>query len=122
MSFNVLVGTGIQGPKGEQGPIGPIGPVGPAGPQGPVGPAGPPTAIAVEYRTLTAEEIDAKKIIIAGNIVSNSDILFDIYGGSITWQHIDYTHSGNEISWENLSLDGLLSVGDQVRIVYTVVG
>ena len=117
MSFNVLIGTGIQGPRGERGQIGPQGDIGPIGPAGQIGPA---LILKVEYRVLTETEIFEKRMTLQFERYEDSDLTLDLDGGSIGWLGDDFRVTENEILWDELGLDGLISVGDRVRISYAI--
>lgn len=73
----------------------------------------------VDYYTLDAGEVTAKEIELSGSPTQPTRVLLDIAdgGGSRTYL-LDYTVSGNVLSWNGLRLDGLLEEGDELRVVW----
>lgn len=73
----------------------------------------------VEYRTITSLENTAKAIVLSALPTSPTKVVLDIIGGSSPqWYSVDYTVSGSTLSWATLGLDGILSTGDTLRIIY----
>jgi hypothetical protein len=72
----------------------------------------------VEYRTLTNAEIAAKSLTLAHSPVAPTEICVDVAGGTIGFYGDDFNASGSTISWTGLGFDGLLAVGDKLRISY----
>lgn len=81
-------------------------------------PPAPTGAWSVEYRTLTAGEITAKSLTLAGSPASPSGTLLDLIGSCAQIYSVDFTVSGSTLSWSGLGLDGVLGAGDVLRIVY----
>jgi len=71
-----------------------------------------------EYRTLSAGEIAAKQLTLAQTPIVSSEILVDTATGTINVFSVDFTVSGNVVSWTGLGFDGLLTAGDVLRIHY----
>lgn len=69
-----------------------------------------------EFRTLTAPEAAAKEITLA--TTPTSLVTLDIVGGCVQYLGLDYTVTGDVLSWDGLGLDGLLSAGDMLVISY----
>jgi len=72
----------------------------------------------VTYRELSAAEETAKEIILSAAPATPSHVLVDIVGGSTVAFGTDFTISGNVLSWDGLTLDGLLAEGDILRIQF----
>lgn len=72
----------------------------------------------VEYRTITALEAAAKAITLAYTPLTPTYVLLDLIGGGPTFYGDDFTVSSATLSWNGLSLDGLISTGDKLRITY----
>lgn len=72
----------------------------------------------VEFRTLSAGEITAKQLTLGFTPSSPSEVMLDLIGGGAQFYGDDYTVSGSVLSWSSLSLDGLLTAGDKIRISY----
>ncbi len=77
-----------------------------------------PTGILkTEFRTLTAPEAAAEKIVLLNSPLSGPDILVDVIGGTAQEYSVDYTVVGNEVRWNGLGLTGL-AAGDKLRVFY----
>lgn len=72
----------------------------------------------VETRTITSGESTAKALTLVGTPVTPSQVILDISGAPSQIYSFDYTVSGSTLSWSGLGLDGLLTTGDNVRILY----
>lgn len=74
----------------------------------------------VDYFVISSAEELAKQIQLSGTPTQPTKTLLDIYGGGGTRIYsIDYTVTNDILSWSGLRLDGLLSVGDEVRVVWS---
>jgi len=74
--------------------------------------------ISVETRVLTTQEITDKKLTLNTTPLTPSNILLTPEGGIPQRYGIDFTVSGNELSWNGLGLDGFLASGEYITIVY----
>lgn len=72
----------------------------------------------VEYFTLTEEEIDQKYISLAKTPNNPIKVLLTVYGALASFYGLDFTVSGNVLTWNELGLDGLLNSGDILQVVY----
>jgi hypothetical protein len=72
----------------------------------------------VEYRTLNATEITNKELILQQTPVLPTEVMLDVTGGGGQFYGDSFTVSSDVLSWDSLALDGLLSVGDKLRINY----
>lgn len=73
----------------------------------------------VEYRTLTAQEELDKQLTLSTTPSEPERTLLDILdGGGPANYGNQFQVSGDVLTWAGGDLDGLLSEGDQVRIVY----
>ena len=73
-----------------------------------------------EVVTLTNDHITNKRIILSVAPVSVNLTEFLPDGGILQRFGIDYTISGNILSWDALGLDGFLIEGDRITINYFV--
>jgi len=74
----------------------------------------------VDYFTISPGEEIAKQIQLSGTPTDPSKTLVDIYGGGgVQIYSIDYTVSGDILSWSGLRLDGVISSGDEIRVVWS---
>lgn len=74
----------------------------------------------VEYRTLTLGEATAEQLTLSFTPGVPAYVAMDIRGGAgAPFFGVDFTVTGNVLSWSGLGLSGLLATGDQVRILYT---
>ena len=78
----------------------------------------PPGTRNVEYLTLTAPQIAAKQVTLGNTPATSAKTILDLIGGSSQHYGIDFTVSINVLSWNGLGLDGLLTVGDVLRVIY----
>jgi hypothetical protein len=72
----------------------------------------------LEYRELTALEISNKSLTLLNTPLAASLVAVDAIGGGAQDYGIDFTVTGNILSWNGLALDGLLEAGDKLRIKY----
>lgn len=77
-------------------------------------------SVEVEYRTLTAGEVTAGSLSLVDTPATPGDVVFGVEGGGVQVQPTDFVVSGTTLSWSGLSLDGILTAGDRVYILYTV--
>jgi hypothetical protein len=75
----------------------------------------------VENRTVTAGEITAKQLTLAATPVDASEVLLDVRSGPGQINGIDYAVSGAVVNWNGYALDGVLTAGDVLRIIYYTV-
>lgn len=83
----------------------------------------PSTAVAtgveyVEYPTLTGTDITNKNISLSATPLDPAKVKLDVISGSSQQYSVDYTVSGSTLDWDGLGLDGSLTNGDVLRIVY----
>jgi hypothetical protein len=71
----------------------------------------------IEYRSLTALEITNKALTLEQTPL-NDEIAIDPYGGVAFFPILDFSISGDQVSWDGLGLDGLLEENDLLRLVY----
>jgi hypothetical protein len=72
----------------------------------------------VEYYTLTAPQAAAEQITLGGTPDTASKVILDVIGGTSQEFGVDYTVSGDVLSWSGLGLDGVLVDGDKLRVIY----
>lgn len=77
-------------------------------------------AAKVEYRTISAPEAAAKQLTLAAAPVDVTEVQLGIAGGGTQIVNDDFLVTGSTLSWNGLGLDGILSAGDKVCIVYAV--
>jgi len=72
----------------------------------------------LEYRTLSSGEAAAKQLTLA-NVPSNSAmVIMDVIDGGPQQYSVDYSVTVDVVSWSGLGLDGILSTGDVLRLLY----
>jgi hypothetical protein len=77
----------------------------------------------IEYITATEDQVLNKRIVLQFHPSVPENVKIDVkYAGGPLFLNEDFIVSGNLISWENLELQNLLSVGDKLRIIYTHTG
>ena len=74
----------------------------------------------VDYHQITAPELAAKQFNLSGIPANPALALADVIGGGPQEYLVDYTIVGNVFSWNGLALDGVLIVGDRIRIAFSV--
>lgn len=73
----------------------------------------------VNYFTITAEQEESKSIELSGIPVYPTKTLLDISnGGGAQTYDIDFTVEDNILSWDSKRLDGILSEGDEIRVIW----
>lgn len=80
---------------------------------------GPGAVAKGEVFTLTQTEISRKYISLSEIIIDNQSVMVFIEGAGILAEvGVDYSVSGQDIFWTSYALEGILSVGDKLRIIY----
>ncbi len=73
----------------------------------------------VDYYVLSSDEVAAKEVTLSGTPTHPTRTLLDITdGGGSRIYSLDFTVSGDILSWDSLRLDGILEEGDELRIVW----
>lgn len=73
----------------------------------------------VEYITLTNTHINNRQVTLMHTPRTNTEVAMDIIGGGPQEYSQDYTVSGTSLSWSGKALDGTLSVGERIRVIYS---
>ena len=73
----------------------------------------------VEYVTLNATQITNAQITLANMPIDTTKVTLDIISGSAQIYSVDYTVTGNVLSWSGKPPEAILEVGDSCRITYT---
>ena len=77
------------------------------------------TTTLFELFTLDATDISNKYVTLAGPIVDNQSIrVFVDNAGIKAEQGVDYSVSGLQIFWTGYAFDGLIEIGDKLKIFY----
>lgn len=76
------------------------------------------SAPVVEYREVSAGEIDDKQMTLAQTPGNSTVVMVDLIGGSAQRLSVDYSVAGATLGWSGLGLDGLLEAGDVLRVHY----
>ena len=84
-------------------------------PNSPIIPTGTNVVI---YDTISAGEEISKSFTLVSTPAQPTMVLFDIIGGTSQHYGVDFTISGNTLSWSGLDLDGVLTENDVVRLQY----
>lgn len=72
----------------------------------------------VEYVLITATNIINKSVTLLKTPFVTGKVVANIVKGPTLDFGIDYTVTGNVLSWSGLGLDGKISAGDKIRIKY----
>lgn len=72
----------------------------------------------VEQITLSAQQIINKQVILAHTPTNPQSVEMTVIGGVDQEYGTDFVVSGTTLSWSSLSLDGILSAGDILKINY----
>jgi hypothetical protein len=72
----------------------------------------------VEQFELDLVDILNKEITLLDTPMTPQFVLLQVDGGAPAFYSLDFTVSGNVLSWNGLRLDGLLEVGDRVQVIY----
>lgn len=72
----------------------------------------------VEYRTVTAGENTAKQLTLAQTPLVPNQVVLDIIQGTAQEFSVDYSVSGNILTWNGYDLDGIVVAGTRFRIRY----
>lgn len=73
----------------------------------------------VEYITLTASQVGSKSVTLMHTPRTSSEVILDIIGGGPQEYSQDYTITGTSLSWAGKALDGTLTVGERIRVIYS---
>lgn len=73
----------------------------------------------VEYYTLDLAAVTAKSVTLANAPLTANQVMLDVISGGPQVYSEDFTISGSLLSWSGLALDGILSVGDKLRVSYS---
>ncbi len=74
--------------------------------------------VKVEYRTITGPEDSAKQLTLAATPNNPLNVLLFVIGGFAQENGVDYSVSGNILDWNGLGLDGDLTAGDSIMLLY----
>lgn len=73
----------------------------------------------VEQFQIDVEELTAKEVILSGNPTQPTRTLLAVDGaGGIAFYGLDFTVTGNTLSWDGTRLDGLLELNDLIQVIY----
>lgn len=72
----------------------------------------------VEQHLLDAGDIAAKSVTLTAAPKIANYVLLQVDGGAPAFYGLDFTVSGNTLSWNSLRLDGLLAVSDRIQVIY----
>lgn len=73
---------------------------------------------AVEYYELDLTDELNKFVTLSNTPSQPSKVILDVIGGTSQEFSVDFTVSGDQLSWNGLGLDGFLVSGDKLRIYY----
>lgn len=71
-----------------------------------------------EQHLIDLTQLFDKEIVLSSTPVYPERTLLFIDGAGATFYGVDFTVTGNVLSWETLRLDGLLGLDDRVQIIY----
>lgn len=72
----------------------------------------------VEYIELSLAQETAKEVVLGATPALASGVVLDLIGGTPQKLGVDYNVTGNILTWSGYALDGVLSVGDNLRVIY----
>lgn len=72
----------------------------------------------VEYHTITLAELTAKQFTMTEAPTDASNTLVDILQGSSQQYSVDFNIAGDILNWNGLGMDGIVNVGDVIRLAY----
>ena len=72
----------------------------------------------VELRTISSGEAAAKQLTLGATPATPNYTVLEISGAPSQFYGVDFAVSGAILSWSGLGLDGILSSGDQLTIIY----
>lgn len=72
----------------------------------------------VETRVVSSGEAAIKALTLTSVPGVPSEVILDVSGAPSQIYSLDYSISGSTLSWSGLGLDGLLTTGDNIRILY----
>lgn len=73
----------------------------------------------VVYKELLSSDISSKQFTLSIAPASPSKVVLDVIGGCAQEYGVDYVvNTPNILSWSSLGLDGVLNVGDKLRVQY----
>lgn len=71
-----------------------------------------------ENFTIGATELSDKFVTLAHNPANPTTVLCDIIGNTGQIYGVDFSVSGNQLSWDTLGMDGILFSGSKLRVFY----
>lgn len=74
--------------------------------------------LTVDYHTITAGEVTAKQFALPSTPAEPTKTIIDIVGGTTQEYSIDFTIVGDDVDWNGLALDGVVTAGDVFRTYY----
>lgn len=73
----------------------------------------------VEQFQIDLSELTAKEVILSSTPTHPTRTLLSVDGGAgLGFYGLDFTVSGNVLSWSGTSLDGLLELNDLIQVIY----
>lgn len=75
-------------------------------------------AFEVDYFTLDATAVVQKYVTLSGLPSSPTDVAMDLIGGTAQAINGDFAVDSTKVTWDGYTLDGTMSLGDQVRVIY----
>lgn len=72
----------------------------------------------VQYFTLTSGQISSSSVTLTYSPSPANQTALDIISNGPQYYSDDFTVSGNVLSWSGKPIDGLLAIGDRIRVQY----
>jgi len=72
----------------------------------------------VFYTTISAQNITDKYCTLSSTPSEPTKVLADVVGGTTLEFGLDFSVSGDLFEWDGLVLDGLIEIGDIIRVQY----
>lgn len=73
----------------------------------------------IEYFTTTSGNITDKYVTLAHTPTSATEVALDVVGGCTQYYDEDYTVAGSNVDWNGKGLDGVIEIGDKLRVIYS---
>lgn len=72
----------------------------------------------VFYKTLDSTDTANKYVSLDGIPLTADSVALDMIGGTAQYLNGDFAVDGTKVTWNGYALDGTMSIGDKVRVIY----
>jgi len=74
----------------------------------------------VDIFTLDATQAANKEVTLSTTPSNANKVTLDLIGGTSQFKGTDFDVVGDKVTWNGLSLEAVLAVGDRIRIIYII--